>query len=141
MHMKIVVTVKSVGKKKEYLTQKEWELFDEPSTLRELITAVVKKNVQDFNNQEVEAPLMNYLTQSDIKEQGVTGKVSFGAHYNENKADVTEAIRVALQAFADGLYKVYVREEEIEELDIPLQCQDGDAVAFIKLTMLAGRMW
>jgi len=139
--MKIVVTVKSVGKKKAYLTQKEWELLDEPTTLRELITAVVRKNVQDFNNKEVEVPLMNYLTKSDIEQQSVTGKVGFGAHYNESKADVTEAISAAIQAFEDGLYKVYVREEEMEKLDIPLQCQDGDVVAFIKLTMLAGRMW
>lgn len=139
--MKIVATVKSAGKKKAYFTKKALVLFNEPTTLRELIIEVVRKNVQDFNNKEVDAPLMNYLTKNDIELQSATGKVGFGAHYNECKADVEEAIGVAIQAFEDGLYKVYVREEEIEKLDAPLNCQEGDEVAFIKLIMLAGRMW
>ena len=52
-----------------------------------------------------------------------------------------EAVAVAVQAFEDGLYRVFVNGEEAEKLDERLALQDGDEVSLIRLTMLAGRIW
>ena len=69
------------------------------------------------------------------------GKIAFGIIYGNKEPDVEEAIAVAVQAFEDGLYRVFVNGEEAEQLDERLVLQDGDEVSLIRLTMLAGRIW
>lgn len=139
--MKIYISVKSLAKKRNYISKKELILSKNPTNLRELIIEIVTENVKQFNEKKLDTPLVNYLTKADIELQSTTGKVGFGAKYNEKKADVEEALNVAFQAFEDGLYKVFVREEDIEDLDTPLVVEENDEIAFIKFTMLAGRMW
>ena len=43
--------------------------------------------------------------------------------------------------FQDGLFRVFLGDTELTELDEKLELQEGDTVTFIRLTMLAGRMW
>ena len=43
--------------------------------------------------------------------------------------------------FQDGLFRVFLGDTELTELDEQLELQEGDTVTFIRLTMLAGRMW
>ncbi|MFD2875182.1 hypothetical protein ACFTAO_03165 [Paenibacillus rhizoplanae] len=43
--------------------------------------------------------------------------------------------------FEDGLYKVFVQEEECSALDEPLRLEEGDELTLIRFTMLAGRLW
>ena len=47
-------------------------------------------------------------------------------------------MRNALQCFADGLYRVLVNETEALP-GAPFNLEEGDAVNFIRLVMLAGR--
>lgn len=139
--MKIYMTVKSLGKKQNYLTKKEVILNETPGSLRELICQLVTQNVQEYNEKQAQTPLVHFLTTSDIELQRSSGKVGFRAKYNENEASVEEAVSTAIQAFEDGLFRVYVREEEAEKLDEPLKMEEGDEVVFIRFIMLAGRMW
>lgn len=139
--MKIYITIKSLGKKKDYLTKKEVILSEKPATLRQLISYLVIQNVQEYNEKKNETPFVHYLTTSEIELQRVSGKVGFQTKYNENVASVDEAVSTAIQAFEDGLFRVFVKEDEVEILDDPLQLEDGDDVSFVRFTMLAGRMW
>lgn len=139
--VQIYVNVKSLAKKRNYVEKKEITLNNLPQTLRELIVEFVRMNVQQFNHKEPEVPLLNYLTKSDVELQSMTGKIGFQTKYNENQTDPDEAVETAIQAFQDGLYRVFIHEDELEELDHPITIQDGDEITFIRLTMLAGRMW
>ncbi|NJA19249.1 hypothetical protein GSQ29_02600, partial [Clostridioides difficile] len=47
----------------------------------------------------------------------------------------------ALQAFEDGIYKVLINEDVIEKLDSSINLKSGDIFTFIRLTLLAGRMF
>ncbi|MNP77809.1 hypothetical protein D3C76_1753110 [compost metagenome] len=47
----------------------------------------------------------------------------------------------AITAYEDGLYKVFLNDEELQELDETLVVKDGDNVVLIRFTMLAGRLW
>ena len=47
----------------------------------------------------------------------------------------------ALQSFEDGLYRIFIGDNEIEGLNTAITLNEGDTLTFIKLTMLAGRMW
>lgn len=135
------VNVKTVGRKKNYITKKEINLRERPNTLRKLIEEIVTENAKKLNHIEIEKHLIVYLTGEEIELQSTAGKISFKAKYNEKKADIKEAVEAAILAFEDGLYKVFIKDDEIESLDLPLKLDEGDVVTFIRLTMLSGRMW
>lgn len=140
--MKIFVTMKSLAKRKDYLTRKEIHLDSSPPTLRVLLTELVSTQVQEFNaTTQAETNLVSFLTNEEIEQQVHAGKVGFGTKYSDQKADLQTASRVAIQAFEDGLYRVFINEKESLKLDESLGLQEDDQLIFIKLTMLAGRMW
>ncbi|MEK3915937.1 hypothetical protein NSU08_32315 [Paenibacillus sp. FSL H7-0331] len=137
----VFITVKSLGKKNTVLDKKEWQLSGVPESLRSLLVDVVTTNVRQFNDREAGVTLVPYLTQGEIDVQSRTGKVGFGAIYNEQKANLEEAVKTAISAYEDGLYKVFINGVEIELLDEPLVVQERDDIALIRFTMLAGRLW
>lgn len=133
--------MKSLAKRKNYLTKRETELVVIPKTLRELLKVLVTNQVQEFNDKKAETNLVCFLTNADIQQQVQAGKVGFGAKYSDQKADLQKAAMTAIQAYEDGLYRVFINELEPIDLDQPLELKEGDHLTFIKLTMLAGRMW
>lgn len=139
--MNIHVTMKSLAKRKDYLTKKQIFLEETPGTLRELLTVLVTSNIQEFNATQTETNLVSFLTNDEIQQQALTGKVGFGSKYNDQNTDLHSAVKTAIQAFEDGLFRVFINETEPSDLDAPLDLQEGDQLTFIKLTMLAGRMW
>jgi len=141
--MNIYISLKSVSKRKNFITKQRCALPQKPNTLRELMTQVVTLNVDRFNNKasHLEPPLINFLSNSDIELQSQAGKVGFQALYNGKQADLTSAIETAIRAFEDGLYRVFINDEEAEHLDTQLEVTADAEVVFIRLTMLTGRMW
>jgi hypothetical protein len=139
--LNVFITVKSIGKKKNHLDRLAWPLAEAPLTLKSLIIDIVTTNVRQFNERQIEMPLVPFLTQGDIELQSRMGKVGFGAIYNEKKAGEDEAVSSAILAFEDGIYRVFINGNEIERLDDPLALHDGDEIAFVRFTMLAGSMW
>ncbi|WP_244563050.1 hypothetical protein [Paenibacillus uliginis] len=138
--MKLNVMVKKPGKRKELMTQ-ELRLNKVPYTLREMITGIVHHSVNAFKDKQAEQSLIPYLTEMDIAARASSGKVGFGTIHDDRQPDEHQAVESALLAFTDGLYRVFVNEEEIEQLDTPLVLTDGDKIVFMRFTMLAGGMW
>lgn len=138
--MKLNVMVKRSGKRKKLVMQ-ELVLPEVPTTLRNLITSIVVQSIHSFKDRQVEQNLIPYLTESDIEERASIGKVSFGTINDDRPPNEHLAVEAALLAFKDGLYRVFLNEEEIEQLDTPLALSDGDKIVFMRFTMLAGRMW
>lgn len=139
--MRIYFTVKSVGKRKPFLTKKEYILSSAPTTLRELITEIVAHHVREYNERAEESQLIAFLTEEEISTKVTQGKVGFGSKYDDRQASEEASIQTALLAFEDGLYRVFLREEEVSELSSKIDIQDEDDITFIKFTMLAGRLW
>lgn len=139
--MRIYVTVKSLGKRKNALTREPLDILNVPGTLRDFLTEVVQENVRAFTERQSNSSLLSYLTPEQVNEQSETGKVGFGHMHDDRIPDEANAVQAALLAFEDGLYKVFIREQDIEHLDDVIQLSDGDDVAFIRFTMLAGRLW
>ncbi|UHA73438.1 hypothetical protein [Paenibacillus sp. 481] len=138
--MKLYIMVKNPGKRKELMTQELW-LNEVPNTLREMITGIVHHSVNAFKDKQAEQSLIPYLTEEDIKASANNGKVGFGTIHDDRQPDEHQAVESALLAFSDGLYRVFVNEEEIVQLDTPLVLTDGDKVVFMRFTMLAGGLW
>jgi hypothetical protein len=140
--MKFFVTAKQAGKKKDVIARTEYFLEEDPKTLREFISAIVSKNVKEFNEKTGKENILGFLTQEDIDNHATqTGKVGFGQLYSDQKADVNKSVENAIICFTDGIYKVFIDEQEIEDLDATINISPESSVIFIKLTMLAGRMW
>ena len=139
--MNVFVKLKSVGKRRPILENSPYDLPDGISTLRQLIEAVVRQEVEAFNNRGLENMLVPFSSEDAIADMSTVGKVGFGRLYSDRKADPEAALRTALLGFEDGLFRVVVGEQEALELDAPLVLHDGDTITFIRLTFLAGRMW
>ncbi|SDE48894.1 hypothetical protein SAMN02799630_05544 [Paenibacillus sp. UNCCL117] len=139
--MNIYFTVKSVGKRRPFLTKKEYVLSTRPNTLKELIEEIVVYHVGLYNERAEDSQLVHFLTADEMASRGAEGKIGFGTRYDERQANDRDAIQTALLAFEDGLYRVFVRDEEVSELDARIDLRGGDDIAFIKFTMLAGRQW
>jgi len=139
--MNVYIKLKSAGKRRPVLNNIPYTLPNGISSLRQLIEAVVRQEVDEYNNRGTKNMLVPYLTETEISDQSTVGKIGFGRLYSDKKANLEKAIETALQGFDDGLFRVMVGEAEAAELDMPLEVQENDTLTFIRLTFLAGRLW
>ena len=137
--MKIIINVKGLSRKK-VIYQEEIELADKISTTKDLITELVKINVEKFNKKIDDKDILSIMTNEYIAEAARSGKIGDEVH-GDKKANLEKALDTAYLAFEDGLYCIFINDEQSEKLDDSLNLKDGDILTFIRLTMLAGRMW
>ena len=137
--MKIIINVKGLSRKK-VIHQEEVELINNISTTKDLITELVKINVEKFNKKIDDKDILSIMTNEHIAEAVRSGKIGDEVH-GDKKANLEKALDTAYLAFEDGLYCIFINDEQSEKLDDNLNLKDGDILTFIRLTMLAGRMW
>ena len=137
--MKIIINVKGLSRKK-VIYQEEVELKNKISTTKDLITELVKINVEKFNKKIDDKDILSIMTNEHIVEAARSGKIGDEVH-GDKKANLEKALDTAYLAFEDGLYCIFINDEQSEKLDDNLSLKDGDILTFIRLTMLAGRMW
>lgn len=137
--MKIIINVKGLSRKK-IIHQEEVELINKISTTKDLITELVKINVEKFNKKIDDKDTLSIMTNEYIAEAARSGKIGDEVH-GDKKANLEKALDTAYLAFEDGLYCIFINDEQTEKLDDSLNLKDGDILTFIRLTMLAGRMW
>ena len=107
-------------------------LCDNPKTVEDLLVFTVRAMLTDFREIYHEIMLVN---------QAVSGKI--GDEGSKGKTEVPEkkAVETALQAFEDGLVAVFVDGERYESLEDKLELSGEETITFVRLAMLAGRMW
>lgn len=139
--MELNVNVKSVSGKKNEITSIPVSYSREEMTVRELIEETVQHCVKDYNKRKENGELLRALLPDEIEDKAAGGKISFGVIYGEKYADPKKASDDAVQAFSDGAAAVFADERRLERLDEKLKLTDIKSLTFIKLVMLAGRMW
>ena len=137
--MTLYMNIKQLGKRKNTVHKVPFEYEKTPGTLRELITETVKICVAQYISRMERGDAV--LTDEQIDDMGRIGKIAFGIVYGEKKPDIYEAMNTAIQGFEDGLFRVFHGLDELTDLDRKGQFNEGDEITFIRLTMLAGRMW
>ena len=137
--MKIIINVKGLSRKK-VIHQEEVELKNKISTTKDLITELVKINVEKFNKKIDEKDILSIMTNENIAKAARIGKIGDEVH-GDKKANLKKALDTAYLAFEDGLYCIFINDEQTEKLDDSLNLKDGDILTLIRLTMLAGRIW
>ncbi|NLM47412.1 MAG: hypothetical protein GX198_01120 [Epulopiscium sp.] len=137
--MKFYIAVKKLGKQKEPITKKEFICSSSVTSLRDLMTFIIKEEVHCYRHKAQGMEITPYLSKAEIEEKLAAGKVTFEEVYLSKEVHLDEALERAFLAFEDGLIRVLVGEEEIKNLDAPLDLKDEEMVVFIRLMMLSGR--
>lgn len=137
----IKVNVKSVANKKNKVVTVTIPCDDNTDNVRSLLTDIVKYCVESYNERMENGEILKVFTREQIEDKAQSGKVSFGNIYSDNKANLQKATDDALEAFSDGVVALFADEKRLESLDEKIEIQTMDSLTFIKLTMLAGRMW
>ena len=141
--MKITVKAKQAGRKHALIENREIEIGEigETPLLKDFLKAVVRQQVEEFNSKTGEKSLLGFFEKDEIDQKAVGGKVGFGRIYNKNRVDISEAQETALLAFEDGLFSVFIGDEEIRNVDDKINLSDVKIITFIRLTFLAGSYW
>ena len=141
--MELIITAKQLGKKHALIEKKVIEIEDigPHPTVYNLIAAVVRQQVQDYNSRATGKSILPFLDNNIIDDKAASGKVSFGAIYSESNPDIKKAIDTAIQAFGDGMFAVFADDNQFNNSDDIISLKPGTVVTFIRLTFLAGSYW
>ncbi len=139
--MRVKVTVKQLGKRKDKVCEADFVLANPPHTVEELIRESVHTCVTEYNARVRQGDRVQVLDDEAVEEMSEIGKIAFGINYGQKEANEAEAVQNALLAYEDGLVRIFLGTEELEGLDCAIQLREGDVLTFVKLTMLAGRMF
>lgn len=137
----IKINVKSVSGKKNSVAARTMFFDESITTVRDLISSAVKTCVDEYNECRESSDLIEVLTPEIIENKAKLGKVSFHVNYGESSPELQKAINNALEAFEDGIVVIFADESKLESLDETVDLNVIESLTFIKLTMLAGRMW
>jgi hypothetical protein len=144
MSASIMVEGKVAGQKRSLFTDWRIELppLDENQgdhlKLRDLITFIVMKEVEAFQLRQEKRKLAQVMSRQEIEQSVVTGKVDPGERDLQQQVIVDEAVGVALQAFDDGLYFVFVDDVQQTSLENEVFLKTDSKVVFLRLTALVG---
>ncbi len=162
--MNIKVNLKRLGKRRAEVETRNYEISGVPATVTELILAVTEAGVGEYNRRLTESQepsgteqgiaasgnrnpegekrqLLTWLTREEIEDRAQAGKVAFGINYGGREANLAKAQANALQSFEDGIYRIFLDDRPLEELEERIQITEDSVFTFVRLTMLAGRMW
>jgi hypothetical protein len=118
------------------------ELPAGPISARRLIEAAVTAEVAAHQARAEEASLVRVLTEKSLLDDLARGVVRVGGPQEEGlgapaPVQVSTAVETALLAFQDGIFKVFVGDDELTD-DADVEVADGAALLFLRLVPLAG---
>ena len=144
--MVLNIQVKQMGKKGRHIKPLALEYAMCPETAQQLIEETVRMMVADFIRRQQEAKegrIPEALSEENMQNMAAVGKIAFGEIYNDKEPDAEKAVQTAWQAYADGIVRLFVNgtEAEYSENGTGLALQEGDEITFVRLAMLAGRLF
>jgi len=133
------IKLKRLGKKK--VKSVNFIIENPINTLNDLITECVTAEVNRYNEERDKPSLISFLSPKEIEEQSETGKITFNDNYNKKKVVISEAVENAQLAFKDGLFVVFVDDNEIKTFNQELNLTPQSEISFIRMTFLVGTYW
>ena len=133
----MIVETKMVGRRTPF-ERLPVELPDGPYTLEGLLAQLVQQEVAAYQERQNRVGLLNILTEPELTAGAAAGKVIAAPQARSGSVDVQDATRVALRAFGDGLYYVFLDDVQIESLSQPLTLRPDSTLLLLRLTALVG---
>ncbi len=135
--MKLLVNLKQLGSRRGSISGVPFVLELEPQTVAELIAGAVRCSVAAYNERFCRAAA-EPLDEASIRAMSELGKIAFGLNHGERMAEVEPAIARAWQAYEDGLFRLFIGEQECGALGDAIELHERDCLSFIRLTLLTG---
>lgn len=135
----LTVSGKVMGKAQPIFS--DWQLLleiENAITLRHLLAQIVRAEVTEFQDRQRQQRLVRVLSPTQISIGVERGKFDLGGSDLEQEVDADAAIATALQAFTDGLYVVFLDEQQQENLDDVVTLQPDSQLLFLRLVPLVG---
>ena len=147
--MELKVQIKQAGKREQKIQTAKLILPKKPETVEELLRYTVTATYHTFQEKRKRTALFEagrtipslILTEEEMEKGADSGKIDFGFLRNSNQVSEEDAVANALLAFEDGLIAVFIDKERKEDLSEKLDLTGNETITFVKLTMLAGRLW
>jgi len=131
--MEIYIIKKKLGSRKE-LGRHPVKIEEPVNTLGTLLYILTQKGLT-----EAQTLKENYaLSDSEIAAQAEEGRIRFAENYGKNHDTIAKAMERTKQAYDDGLFRVFINDEEVTEWNAPIILCQGTEVVFLRLTMLTG---
>jgi hypothetical protein len=107
-------------------------------TLRELLEVLVRHELSEYERRREVNRILRILTPTDLVRGVQTGSYGREGRAVPKAPPVDEAHARAVEAFADGLYFVFLDDRQIENLDAPLEIAPESRLRLVRLVALAG---
>ena len=138
--MNIKVRIKQIGSRRDKIGKVPFTIENRPGTVATLITECVTTLVS-LHNDRIKKSVLKPFSEAELEAMSEVGKIAFGELFNKKEANLDEAVSNALKAYEDGLFRIFIDNAEAGSLDDSIEISENSVVTFIKLTMLAGRLW
>ena len=132
----VTVEAKQFGRKSPAQTT-SLSLPDQQTNLRQLLTQVVRAEVEAFHQRQQERSIFRVLTAQQIADGAGAGRIDPAPHAGQ-MVHIDDATTIALQAFEDGLFYAFVDGNQIEMLDTTFHLHTNSHLKLLRLVALAG---
>jgi hypothetical protein len=104
-----------------------------------LIGAVVRHEVAAFKRRQTDSVTLRALTEAEIRAGAARGAIKPPQDdARPQPLSPARAVRVAQQAFADGLFYLFIDDVQVETGAAALTLNAGSTLLFLRLVALAG---
>jgi hypothetical protein len=107
-------------------------------TLRDLVEAVVRAEVAGFAERARMRSMLSVLTDRGLAEGLAAGAVRHGESEAPTDVDPDAAVATALEAHADGVFRVLIDDDPVDDLDALVTLRPDSRLLFLRLVALAG---
>lgn len=106
--------------------------------LREVVEALVADEVGAFAERQRERSLLRILTPADLARGVDIGRYGAEPRPAQVAPLLSDAVARAMEAFEDGLYFVFVDDQQVESLDAVVTVGPDTRLRLVRLVALAG---
>lgn len=107
-------------------------------TVRDLLTVLVRHELTAYERRRTSTATLRVLTPADLADGAGAGSYGREARAVAAPPSPASAVDRALEAFADGLYFVFLDDVQLESLDTTVAVRPDSTLRLIRLVALAG---
>jgi hypothetical protein len=133
----MIVEARVVGQPRT-ISDRELPLPAGPHALRSVLERLVALEVAEFAERQREQSLLRVLTPADLVRGVESGKYATEPRAAQQAPTHDDALARAIEAFDDGLYFVFVDDQQIEDLDATIDVTPESRMRLVRLVALAG---
>ncbi len=136
--MKIYIQKKTIRKSRKGLIPVLYEIPDQVYTVRALLEELCRAEAE--RRQSHDPDKMILFTEEEMDRMAESGRIGLNPDMAA-KIDIPKAQAAAVQAYEDGLVRIFQGEEELGSPDDPVELKENDVLTLVKLSFLSGRLW